>query len=126
MLPAERKRIIVELVSDESGLSVDALATELEYSKATIRRDLRELEDEGRIERSHGGAVPVTTVGRERTYGQKEVQNLGAKRAIAARVVEELTPGQAVFFDAGTRWNRAQRPERRLPAGGDQLAPAGV
>ncbi|WP_396612650.1 HTH-type transcriptional regulator GlpR [Haloferax sp. S1W] len=102
MLPAERKRRIVELVSDSDGRSVEALAGELGYSKATIRRDLRELEDRGLIERSHGGAVPVTSVGREQTYGQKEVQNLDAKRAIAAHAVEELADGQVVFFDAGT------------------------
>ncbi|MGQ4555097.1 HTH-type transcriptional regulator GlpR [Halobellus sp. GM3] len=102
MLPAERKRRIVELVTDEDGQSVEALAAELEYSKATIRRDLHELEDRGLIERSHGGAVPVTNVGHEQAYGQKEVQNLDAKRAIADRAVEEITEGQVVFFDAGT------------------------
>ncbi|MDS0292795.1 HTH-type transcriptional regulator GlpR [Halogeometricum luteum] len=102
MLPAERKRRIVELVSADDGRSVEGLAEELGYSKATIRRDLRELEDRGLVERSHGGAVPVTTVGEEQTYGQKEVQNLDGKRAIAARAVEEITDGQVVFFDAGT------------------------
>ncbi|MCO8266106.1 DeoR/GlpR transcriptional regulator [Haloferax sp. Atlit-12N] len=102
MLPAERKRRIVELVSDSDGRSVESLSDHLGYSKATIRRDLRELEDRGLIERSHGGAVPVTSVGREQTYGQKEVQNLEGKRAIADRAVEELAEGQVVFFDAGT------------------------
>jgi DeoR family fructose operon transcriptional repressor len=92
----------VELVSANDGHSVEELAEELGYSKATIRRDLRELEDRGLVERSHGGAVPVTTVGREQTYGQKEVQNLDGKRAIADRAVEEITEGQVVFFDAGT------------------------
>lgn len=102
MLPAERKRTIVELVSEHDGCAVETLATELDYSKATIRRDLRELEEEGLIERSHGGAVPVTTIGKEQTYGQKEVQNLEVKRAIAERAVKEIHSGQVVFFDSGT------------------------
>ena len=102
MLPAERKRRIVQLVSESDGRSVEALSEDLGYSKATIRRDLRELEDKGLVERSHGGAVPVTSVGREQSYGQKEVQNLDGKRAIAARAVEELDDDQVVFFDAGT------------------------
>jgi DeoR/GlpR family transcriptional regulator of sugar metabolism len=102
MLPAKRKRAIVELVSERDGCSVEQLADQLEYSKATIRRDLRELEEEGLIERSHGGAVPVTTIGKEQTYGQKEVQNLDVKRAIADRAVEEISEGQVVCFDAGT------------------------
>jgi DeoR/GlpR family transcriptional regulator of sugar metabolism len=102
MLPAERKRRIVELVAESDGRSVEDLSENLGYSKATIRRDLRELEDRGLIERSHGGAVPVTSVGREQTYGQKEVQNLEGKRAIADRAIEELSEGQVAFFDAGT------------------------
>ncbi|MFC6872620.1 HTH-type transcriptional regulator GlpR [Halobellus marinus] len=102
MLPAERKRRIVELVTGKDGQSVEALAEDLGFSKATIRRDLQELEERGRIERSHGGAVPVTSVGHEQAYGQKEVQNLKEKRAIAERAVEEITDGQVVFFDAGT------------------------
>lgn len=102
MLPAERKRTIVELVTERDGCSVSELAAELEFSKATIRRDLRDLEAEGRIERSHGGAVPATSVGTERPYGQREVEQLAEKQAIAERAAEEVREGQVVFFDAGS------------------------
>ncbi|KAB1196280.1 MULTISPECIES: HTH-type transcriptional regulator GlpR [Haloferax] len=119
MLPAERKRRIVELVSESDGRSVEDLSENLGYSKATIRRDLRELEDRGLIERSHGGAVPVTSVGREQTYGQREVQNLEAKRAIAERAIEELAEGQVVFFDAGTT---TMEVARKVPNDGSVLA----
>ncbi|WP_224269148.1 HTH-type transcriptional regulator GlpR [Haloprofundus salinisoli] len=102
MLPAERKRRIVELVTESDGRSVEALASTLEFSKATIRRDLRQLEEKGMVERSHGGAVPATTVGREQTYDQREVQNLEQKVAIGKRAAEELVDGQVAFFDAGT------------------------
>jgi DeoR/GlpR family transcriptional regulator of sugar metabolism len=102
MLPAERKRKIVELVSAQDGCSVQELADHFGFSKATVRRDLQQLEDDGMIERSHGGAVPVTTVGREQTYGQREVQNLEEKMAIAERAVDELVAGQVVCFDSGT------------------------
>ncbi|WP_129115830.1 HTH-type transcriptional regulator GlpR [Halegenticoccus tardaugens] len=119
MLPAERKRKIVELVSEADGRSVEGLADELDFSKATIRRDLRDLEDDGLIERSHGGAVPVTTVGREQTYGQREVQNLDGKRAIAARAVEEIRDGEVVFFDAGTT---TMQVAKRAPKDGSLLA----
>lgn len=52
----------------------DELAAQLEVSKLTIRRDLQSLQEEGWIERSHGSAVPITSVGREQSYQQKGVQ----------------------------------------------------
>jgi DeoR/GlpR family transcriptional regulator of sugar metabolism len=67
MLPAERKREIVDTVLDRDGCSVAELSEMLDVSKATIRRDLSDLEDEGRIERSHGGALPVRTVASEQS-----------------------------------------------------------
>ncbi|WP_380677022.1 HTH-type transcriptional regulator GlpR [Salinigranum sp. GCM10025319] len=102
MLPAERKRQIVEKVTEQGGQSVDELATGLDVSKATIRRDLTDLEERGLVERSHGGAVPVMSVGGEQTYDQREIQNLDGKRAIADRAVEEILDGSVVFFDSGT------------------------
>lgn len=102
MLPDSRRREIVEQVSEHEGCSVADLADRLGFSKATIRRDLRDLDAEGLIERSHGGAVPVTTVGRERPYDQREIRNLRAKSAIGERAASEIDDGAVVFFDAGT------------------------
>lgn len=102
MLPRQRKRKIIELVTERNGQSVTELATELDVSEATIRRDLRQLAEEELIERSHGGALPVTSVGQERSYGQKEVQYLDEKRAIAELAVEEIHEGEVVLFDSGT------------------------
>lgn len=102
MLPAERRRTIVDVVNEQGGSSVGELSERLDVSKATVRRDLRSLAEDGLVERTHGGALPVQTRAAEETYGQRGVQNLGAKRAIAERAVEEIQPRQAVFFDAGT------------------------
>lgn len=119
MLPAARKRRIVELVSERGGCSVDELAEEMDCSKATIRRDLNDLADQQLIERSHGGAVPATTVGHEETYGQKEVQNLEAKMAIGERAVEEIRDNHVVFFDSGST---TMQIAKRAPKDGSFLA----
>lgn len=102
MLPEERRRRIVDIVNDQGSCSVAELAERLEYSRPTIRRDLNTLEQEGLINRSHGGAVPVDKLGAELSYGQKEVRNLDSKRMIAARAVEEVLENEIVFFDGGT------------------------
>jgi DeoR family fructose operon transcriptional repressor len=100
--PEDRRREIVELVTESDGLSVEELSAQLGVSESTIRRDLRRLSDRDQIERTHGGALPVTNVGTERTFDQKVVQNLSAKQAIGRRAAEEVNAGQFVFFDSGT------------------------
>ena len=102
MLPEARQRDIVEHVTETGGCSVDELAELMECSKATIRRDLNALAEKQLIERSHGGAVPATSVGQEQNYRQREVQNLDAKMTIAERAIEEIHDNQVVCFDAGS------------------------
>jgi DeoR family transcriptional regulator, fructose operon transcriptional repressor len=109
MLPDTRRREIVRQVTEHDGCSVSGLAERLGFSKATIRRDLRDLASEGLIERSHGGAVPVTTVGHEQAYSQREIKQLDAKTAIGERAVDEIEAGAVVFFDAGTTTMEAAR-----------------
>jgi DeoR family fructose operon transcriptional repressor len=61
--PEARRRQIVELVTDENGLSVTEISDRFDVTEPTIRRDLRELADRELIERTHGGAMPATKVG---------------------------------------------------------------
>jgi DeoR family fructose operon transcriptional repressor len=100
--PEERRRSITELITKHGGLSVEELATRLEVSPSTIRRDLSDLADRNLVERTHGGAVPLTNVGVERAFDRRLVQNLDRKQAIAERAVEEIHEEQVVYFDAGT------------------------
>jgi len=102
MLPEQRRRNIVELVSERDGCSVAELAEAFDVSDPTIRRDLADLEAEGLIERSYGGALPVSTVGNEESYDQKRIQQLEEKIRIAQSAVELIQDNQVVFFDNGT------------------------
>ncbi|EJN57365.1 HTH-type transcriptional regulator GlpR [Halogranum rubrum] len=100
--PEQRRRSITELVTKHGGLSVEELATHLEVSASTVRRDLTDLVDRNLVERTHGGAVPVTNVGVERPFNRRFVQHLERKQAIAERAVQEISEGHVVYFDAGT------------------------
>lgn len=102
MLPEQRKQNIVELVTERDGCSVADIAEHEDVSKATVRRDLQELTENGRLNRSHGGAMPVTTVRTEKPFRQREARNLEAKQAIAKRAIREISSNHVVFFDAGT------------------------
>ncbi|MFC7249214.1 HTH-type transcriptional regulator GlpR [Halomicroarcula sp. GCM10025324] len=100
--PETRRRSITELVTKHGGLSVEELASRLDVSESTIRRDLRNLADRNLVERTHGGVVPVTNVGIEHSFNRRLIQHLERKQAIADRAVEEISEGHVVYFDAGT------------------------
>ena len=57
MYSHERKAKIIDLLKSQSSVSVNILADMLHTSKETIRRDLKELESEGLLTRTHGGAI---------------------------------------------------------------------
>ena len=57
MFATERQATIIELIQKNGSVQVDELSQELGVSPMTIRRDLVKLQEDGKIERCHGGAV---------------------------------------------------------------------
>ena len=55
----ERHRRILESVTRDGVVSVNRLVDRLRVSPATVRRDLAELEQDGLLRRTHGGATNV-------------------------------------------------------------------
>jgi DeoR/GlpR family transcriptional regulator of sugar metabolism len=98
MLPAQRRQEILRAV--RSGRShVAELAAEFGVSDMTVRRDLRDLEREGKLTRVHGGAVGVT---QERPFAEIEVERFDRKDAIGAAAAKLIEDGQTVILDVGT------------------------
>src|SRR5436305_1436706 len=58
MQQSERLGAILERLSADGSVSVAEIAASLDVSAATIRRDLRLLEGQRLLGRTHGGAVP--------------------------------------------------------------------
>src|SRR4051812_28124440 len=80
-----------------NGLStIQELSDAVGASLATIRRDLQILEDDGAIDRVHGGARIAEGSSVEVAFQQRANQNLSAKRALAAVAYEALAPHMAV------------------------------
>ena len=59
MLAAQRKELLLDRLRVDGRLVAKDLATELDTSEDTIRRDLRELAVAGLCQRVYGGAIPV-------------------------------------------------------------------
>ncbi|HWP44451.1 MAG TPA: DeoR family transcriptional regulator, partial [Blastocatellia bacterium] len=57
--PPDRGEQILQELLRNGEVFVDSLARRFNVSAATIRRDLTELERQGLLRRTHGGAIPV-------------------------------------------------------------------
>lgn len=80
----------------------DDLASELQVSIETVRRDLVALEHQGVVHRVHGGAQLVPGRSSEPQVHERRLRNRDAKQAIAAVAVGLLENAETVVFDVGT------------------------
>jgi DeoR/GlpR family transcriptional regulator of sugar metabolism len=104
VLAVERRARIVEALHDARSVSTEELSRRLDVSVETIRRDLVALEDQGLLERVHGGAaIPDGRLsGVEPSFPEREHTNAAVKQRIALDAVRLLGNGQTVMIDVGT------------------------
>ncbi len=102
MLTLERQEEILEILNKNKSATVDYLAEKLYVSGATIRRDLRAMENQGMIIRSHGGAMPFKSSSVEEAFVVREQKDAGAKRKIASLAVRLIKNGESVFADSSS------------------------
>ena len=102
MLSLERQEEILKIITENKSATVEELANELFVSGATIRRDLRAMEKQGLIKRSHGGAMPFKSSAEESAFAIREQENTSAKRTIANLVVKLIKNGDSLFLDSST------------------------
>lgn len=102
MLAAERRRHIAENIRSRGAVSVAETAEELGTTEITVRRDLRSMERDGLLVRTHGGAMLAATTGHEPSYSEKARQAAGEKAAIARLALEMIRPGDSIVLGPGT------------------------
>ncbi|MEM5296673.1 DeoR/GlpR family DNA-binding transcription regulator [Burkholderia sp. JPY481] len=100
MLTTQRKKAILDELARNGQVLAGELSVAFGVSEDTIRRDLRELAAEGRLQRVHGGALPASAA--LASFEQRQDIETLAKRRIARRAVELIVPGQTVIVDGGT------------------------
>ena len=104
MLTHERRQKIAEYIAEYGAASVATLAELLGASESTIRRDLAELSNLGKINKVHGGAtaLPQEFHNIEDTITVKVQKNYAAKMAIAEYAATLINDDDYVFLDAGS------------------------
>jgi DeoR/GlpR family transcriptional regulator of sugar metabolism len=102
MFAQERQQQILEILARKKRLRVTDLESALKVSPATLRRDLLQLEQAGKLLRTHGGLLHPEYLGGEPAFSRKVRAAVEAKRQIAAAAAAHVPPGATIFVDAGT------------------------
>ncbi len=112
MLAIERQKIIMHLISEYGQVTVRDLSTQLDVSAATVRNDLTKLEQEKKIQKTHGGAtIPVEepfsilyTAPSPSYYRfeTRQARNIEEKQRIVNAAVDSIQDGQCILLDASS------------------------
>lgn len=95
-----RREKILRQLTLSGKISVSELSVLLGVTPVTIRSDLSDLEQEGKLLRVQGGAIPVPRGGEGNP--QPQVVNGERKRAIGEAVTRMVRDGDTLFINSGT------------------------
>lgn len=101
-LSARRRREEIHHLATTSGLaSVEELSQRFEVTASTIRRDLATLGEQGKIARTYGGAIAVSSTP-EASLRQRIGVAYEQKHAIAQWCASQVVSGETVLLDGGS------------------------
>lgn len=111
-MASERRTEILSVIDDIGEITLAELCSRFSgVSEMTIRRDLIQLEQSGRIIRTRGGAVSLRRLGdsytysgtgQENEYSLRAHRNQEAKSIIARKALRFVEKGRSIYFDAGS------------------------
>jgi DeoR family fructose operon transcriptional repressor len=101
MFSEARKAEIRSLLTQKGTIEVNALAELFNTSKETIRRDLCDLERQGALKRTHGGAIleMLEAPPPESPVGERGVQQREEKKLICRKAADFIQNGDTLFID---------------------------
>jgi DeoR family transcriptional regulator of aga operon len=105
---ADRFGRILERLAANGSVGVADLARELGVSEATVRRDLRALDEQRLLERAHGGAISHGTV-YELPVRYRGGHAREEKQRIARAALDRVADGDVVALTGGTTTTEVAR-----------------
>nr|HID12239.1 DeoR/GlpR transcriptional regulator [Anaerolineae bacterium] len=102
LIPAQRRERIREYLEVHRVVRNVDLSEMLGVSEATVRRDLEWLENQGFLERTHGGAILSRRMRLEPEYAHRARTHPEEKRRIGALAASLIEDGDIVFINSGT------------------------
>lgn len=101
MLAVERQAQIRTITDQQAFVSVHELCRALNVSEITIRRDLDQMEKQGGLRRTHGGAMSIRSAS-DAPYVDRAEREVGAKREIGRTAAALVRDGEVIFLNAGS------------------------
>jgi len=98
----DRRSTIVEIIQTRGKLRVDELRKKFDVSNVTLRNDLKKLEEDGYLRRTHGGALKVETVAFDLALIEKEKKFSDEKKRIGKAAASLVCEGETIILDSGT------------------------
>lgn len=103
MLPAEREQNIINYLKQNKKATVHELSISFNVHEATIRRDLKSLEQFNQIKRTHGGVVLRSDeVVDELDFHDRESSYIIEKECIGKKAAEFVEEGDTIIIDSGS------------------------
>lgn len=98
----DRKKQILNCLQSKHYITVDELCEQLYVSGATVRRELKELEESRQIRRTRGGAYLVEGIANDDPHVLREKKNEMQKQIIASQALKYIRDGMTLFLDSST------------------------
>jgi DeoR/GlpR family transcriptional regulator of sugar metabolism len=98
----ERHNEIIKILNNLKNVTVQSLTERLKVSEVTIRKDLTYLEEQGKILRTHGGAVLAEEEEKFLDFSRRVDENILEKQAIARNAKLLIRENDTIYIDAGS------------------------
>lgn len=105
MIPYLRRKKLIEYLENQEIVYIADCAKHTDTSEATIRRDLKSLEEEGRVEMLQGGAAKLVVYEREKSANERMDYKKEEKSKLGAYGATLVSHGEFIFIGPGTTEN---------------------
>jgi DeoR family transcriptional regulator of aga operon len=110
----ERMRGIMKILEKENRVLIADLCKTFNTTSVTIRKDLDQLENEGLLKRTHGGAILYKPLFHGLALNEKEKLNSEEKERIAKEAVKMISEGDVIILDSGSTTTQLARNMKNL------------
>ena len=98
----ERLDKIMELLNKNKKVKVNELSQIFNVSEVMIRKDLQRLETEGKLRRTHGGAILKKEIVHLSTLDERLINKTHQKNIIAKKIFDNILPEETIFLDVSS------------------------